>query len=70
MFVWDARYQEQWESDREFGLFQNKADAKKACQDEQDKDNPRPLKWNNTRRVYAEALASFGNYAVIRREVN
>ena len=46
-YVYHAVLDTKWESDMDFGLFHNKADAKKACQDEQ---GDTVIVWDNSDR--------------------
>ena len=67
-YVYHAYLGLKWESGFDYGLFHNKADAKKACQDEQTED---PIDWTNGRNVSSapSALFSDGEWTVTRRPI-
>ena len=67
-YVYHATLSAKWEHTLDFGLFHKKADAKKACQDEQTED---PIDWTNGRNVSSapSALFSDGEWTVTRRPI-
>jgi hypothetical protein len=69
-YVYHAYLGIKWESGYDFGLFHKKADAKKACQDEQ---GDTVIVWNNSdrhRSFAPSSLFSDGTWTVTRRPVH
>ena len=68
-YVYHAVLDIKWESGMDFGLFRNKADAKKACQDEQ---GDTVIVWDNSNRHRAygpSSVFSDGLWTVTRRPI-
>ena len=69
-FVYHALLSAKWEPDLDFGLFHNKADAKKACQDEQ---KGTVIVWDNSDRNRSigspSEVFSDGYWTVTRRPI-
>ena len=68
-YAYHATLVAKWEHTLDFGLFHKKADAKKACQDEQ-KDEP--IDWYNADRYRSfgpSSVFSDGEWVVTRRPI-
>jgi len=68
-YVWHATLDIKWESNYDFGLYHDKGQAKKACQDFQP---DAPIEWDNSNRVRSFApskLFGDGIFEVTRRPI-